>query len=421
MPLWVIILLISLCLTTVTGIYTLRQNGRNGHRNGNGNGHTISQMAKTTEQSLSGEPPSKGKKMIALSVSKILLGEEESPQETVTKWNQSKNNAELPDEDPHDHPDSHEDVPPALRERRRPLRLPREDEEEDEDDELPHPERSAAPETLPAPNKVMIIEIGIQEEWQHDEDVTDTLIVKKDAETQTTVFQEDKSVEAHPDRMDEEVQNSPIKESLTTQTLLSTEEKGIGEPLETQNREAQVSPDQGDKSLQESPEHHSIGVGTNEKEMRDQSLQIQPEREDQSQSINISMNSQGIQKDESEDFSLIPQSLSPINTSFKLDLPSFFEDISFEESIILPSPKSIKSQSEEENSMDEPFSIKIPQVKSFHLSDLPLDESQGDSPKSLRRSNSWVIFNSEDDWSIIHSRSSFQTVKSEKIEENLRQ
>ncbi len=314
MPIWVLILIISLCFTCITGTYLLRQNGRNGHRNGNGNGHKIVQMKEIADQNSGMDIPAMTQKKMKRVINKI----KEEKEEGLKYPGKTK---KLPTEEPHEHSEHHDDPPTALRERRRPLVRTREDEEEGEegeDDELQllQPELSSAPEALPAPNKVMAIENGTQEEWRHDENVVDTLIVKKNGETQATVLQEDKGVDAHPEMRDEEVQNSPVKDSLTTQAIpqtrdigtgewlafqrsigvgnhidvedksvdlrLETAEKGTGYHLETEDKAIHVRPEQEDKSIQEEPEKESKGVGSYPASLHDKSLQVRPDVADKS-------------------------------------------------------------------------------------------------------------------------------------------
>lgn len=323
MPIWVVFLLVYLCIVTVTGVYTLRQNGRNGHRNGNGNGHTISQMTKMTEHvSSDGSPPLAGKKSpnVVISNGQSVLLEEEIKIKTSALRNE---NPLFADEEPHDHPEDQQEPSPALRERRRIVVRSREDEEEDGDDEQSHPDISTVPESIPEPiedqhkpNKIVTIETGTQKDRQYDEDVTDTLIVKKDAETQTTVFQSDKGIEVRPEVMDEEVQNSPVRENQTTQAmpstqdigtgewlalqksigvgnhidvedksidlLLETAEKGAGDHLETEDKAIHVCTKQEDKSIQEEPEKESKEVGSYPASFHDESVQINPDAEDKS-------------------------------------------------------------------------------------------------------------------------------------------
>lgn len=273
--------------------------------------------------------------------------EEEELEQNLEKKRKSEEHS-------HDHQEDHQQDPPtALRERRRPLRHPREEEEDEKgESHTQQPESSAAPDPVPEPSKAILVETGTPEEWRQDQDVVDILIVKKDGETQTTVLQEDKGVEARPDMRDEEAQNSPVREDQVTQIMpktkdigtgewlalqksigvgnhIETEEKGLGEDLKAEDKAIQVHPEQEDKSIQEEPEkeskgvgsypasfhdksvqvnpdaedksvqevreHLSIGVGTDKKEMRDQSLQILPSLQDKDIQKDISRISIGIQ------------------------------------------------------------------------------------------------------------------------------
>ena len=258
-----------------------------------------------------------------------------------------------PEEHSHDHQEDHQQDPPtALRERRRPLRHPREEEEDEKGESTQQPESSAAPDPVSESSNAVSVKNGTHEEWRQDEDFQDIIVTRKDAETQTTVFQSDKSVEARPNMRDEEVQSSTVRENRTTQAIpetrdmgtggglafqrsigvgnhIETEEKGLGEDLKAEDKAIHVHPEEEDKSIQEEPEkeskgvgsypasfhdksvqvnpdaedksvqevreHLSIGVGTDKKEMRDQSLQILPSLQDKDIQKDISRISIGIQ------------------------------------------------------------------------------------------------------------------------------
>lgn len=293
MPLWVI-LLFFLGLTTVTGLYTLRQNGRNGHRNGNGKGHTLSQMIRESAQSSSQGSPLAGKKQIVRSVSPSILPEEGA--EDISE--DSKHRKELPhplsDEEPHGHSDSHDNPPSAMREPRG-LRIRSREEEPDEEEAGLTLERISdrvAKEIISAlchieDSFVSVLNI-IEKKGQEIEELQKSV----------AKLMRDQGIQAQPEVRDEEVQESAVRATRTPQAMpetrdtgtgeelslqrsiggsnsRETEEKSIGEPLETKNISAQMSPDQADKSLQESPQHHTIGVET-EIIAQDQRIQVQP-------------------------------------------------------------------------------------------------------------------------------------------------
>lgn len=245
--------------------------------------------------------------------------EEEEPEQNLKKKRK-------PEEPPHDHQeDQQQDPPPALRERRRPLVRLREDEEEDEEDQSTQTEPSPVQDSSVQTDKVMTVESGTQDkrrtEDQHqlpDEDITDALIIKKDAEAQTSIFQSDKGVEAYPKLKDEEVQISPVREDRSAQAMpetrdigtgewlalqksigvgnhLETIEKGVGDRLETEDRGIQANPTQEDKSVQEEPENESRGVGSPNPSFHNKSLQINPEAEDKSIQKDVSKRSAEVQ------------------------------------------------------------------------------------------------------------------------------
>ena len=502
MPIWVIILLISLCVTTVTGVYTLRHNRQNGHRNGNG--HTVSQTISSHEQSSSGEPPLQGKKVIL--VPKIEISEEgEDNQESQPSALSQPDKRRYSHEEPHDHPEDHS-PDPVIRERRRLVRHPRENEEDNEEDES-ESKSSAAPDVSAESTQAVSVEpkvdtsqMGAHEEWRQDEDigfrrpsVQDTIVVKKDAESQTEATGEDKGVDAHPDMRDEEAQGSVARENRATQTKLNTRdigtgewlalqrsigvgnpietaEKGLGEGLKAEDRAIQANPTQEDKSVQEEPAKESKGIGSPPPSFHDKSLQIFPDREDEFMQVYPEHSNKSIQKDiscisiglqpfniltenksvqaEEERISISLSSLLKLHPSFFLDeeesdlskvlspslsakllhedekedsfilhslsspntsinfMPPWLEEIKLEESLEFERSKSLRGIQ-----------------KSFHLSQLSFDESEGESPHSSRShlEKSWNILDSEEEWSMIRSQRSFQTVKSEEMEEHLRQ
>ena len=473
MPIWVIILLISLCVTTVTGVYTLRHNRQNGHRNGNG--HTVSQTISSHEQSSSGEPPLQGKKVIL--VPKIEISEEgEDNQESQPSALSQPDKRRYSHEEPHDHPEDHS-PDPVIRERRRLVRHPRENEEDNEEDES-ESKSSAAPDASAKSTQAVSVQ--------------DTIVVKKDAESQTEATGEDKGVDAHPDMRDEEAQGSVARENRATQTKLNTrdigtgewlalqrsigvgnhietEEKALGEALKAEDRAIQANPTQEDKSVQEEPAKESKGIGSYQASFHDKSLQIFPDREDEFMQVypehsnksiqkNISRISIGLQpfnvltenksvQDEEERMSISLSSLLKLHPSFFLDeeesdlskvlSPSLsaklLHEDEKEDSFILDSLSSPHTsinfmppwldeiKLEESLEFERSKSLRGIQ-KSFHLSQLPFDESEGESSHSSRShlEKSWNILDSEEEWSMIRSQRSFQTVKSEEIEENLR-
>lgn len=285
-----------------------------------------------------------------------------------------------PEEPPHDHQEDQQDPPPALRERRRPLSRPREDEEEDEDKDDQSTQTEASPVQDSSAQTDRVITTGTQEEWRHDEDVVDILIVKKDGETQTTLLQEDKGVEARPELKDEAIQISPVKESLTTQTIpqirdigtgewlsfqrrigvgnhIETKEKGLGEDLKAEDRAIQANPTQEDKSVQEVREHFSIGVETDKKEMRNQSLQILPSLQDKDIQKDISMADKSVQEQR--------KSLALSSIVKKENMPSDGEDsLSLEYS---PSPLKRRASSSPSFDSEEGILKQMPTITSHYL------------------------------------------------------
>jgi len=136
-----------------------------------------------------------------------------------------------PKDHPQDHPDTQHDPSPALREQRRRAVRSREDEE---DEELSSAGASTPSTFIPELKTVVSVEDGMQEEWRHDENVVDTLIERKDGETQTTILQNDQGIDAKPDTQDQVIQNSVVKNSLTTQAKPDTQDIGTGEWLARQ-------------------------------------------------------------------------------------------------------------------------------------------------------------------------------------------
>lgn len=315
MPLWVLILLFSLCLTTITGLYTLRQNGRNGHRNGNGNGHSISQMTKAPDQPSSEGPPLARRKQIVIGVPQRVLHEEEtaSPEESKHR---KEPQPHLPDEEPHDHPDSHDDPPSAIREPRRFRVRPREEEQEDEEDGLT-PEKISEPVAKEIVSAICHIEDSfvsvlniIEKQGQEIEELQESV----------TKLMTDQGVQAQPDVVDEEVQISVARENQTTQAIPSMHDMGtgewlahqqsigIGDPVEAQDQGIQVNVQQRDQSLQENPEYHSIGIGS-ELIAQDQEIQAYPVVRDEEIQQDVSRQSVSIQGDAP---SLMDQSIEAI-------------------------------------------------------------------------------------------------------------
>lgn len=350
-----------------------------------------------------------------------------------------------PEEHSHDHQEDHQQDPPtALRERRRPLRHPREEEEDEKGESTQQPESSAAPDPVPEPSKAILVETGTPEEWRQDEDFQDIIVTRKDAETQTTVFQSDKSVEARPELKDEEVQISPVREDRAVQATpstremgtgeglvfqrsigvgnhIETEEKGLGEDLKAEDKAIHVHPEQEDKSIQEDPEkeskgvgsypasfhdksvqinpdaedksvqevreHLSIGVGTDKKEMRDQSLQILPSLQDKDIQKDISRISIGIQnfnifgEDKSVQAEEERKSIS-LSSLPKINLSFFSDKDKFDLSKSLSRSLSPKHP---QNLLDELETIKSeillsPKSQSIEFEDSELQEL---SPKSI--------------------------------------
>jgi len=298
MPLWVILLVLSLCFTSITGVYFIRKNGLNNQRNSNGNGHTLSQMTKAPDQSSSGESSPQGVKtslISSLPAEKQEEGEEiHAP--VLSERKKISNDPSPPDEDPHDHQEDHQqEPPPALRERRRMVVRPREDEEEDEDDQSSSEESSPAQkssipqsDTLPFENDTHEDGRGESQRKLPDEEAAEPPIVKKNIETQTTVLQEDKGVETYLDteNIETQTQSSPISKDQATQAMPETKDMGTGEwvalqksigvgnHLETAEKGIQAHTDMLDDEaqistvlehwiIQESPSHHDEAVETN--------------------------------------------------------------------------------------------------------------------------------------------------------------
>jgi len=343
------------------------------------------------------------------------------------------------EEHPHDHQEDHQqEPPPALRERRRPVVRTREDEEEDEEDQSTQTESSPVQDSSFQTDKVITVESGTQEE------VVAPLIVNKDVETQTTITQEDKGVEAHPEMKDEEVQDSVARENRTTQAKpntrdigtgewlalqksigvgnhIETEEKGLGEDLKAEDKaihvhpeqedksiqedsekeskgvgsypasfhdkSVQINPDAEDKSVQEVREYFSIGVGTDKKEMRDQSLQILPSLQDKDIQKDISRISIGIQnfnifgEDKSVQAEEERKSIS-LSSLPKINLSFFSDKDKFDLSKSLS--RSLSPQ-HPQNLLDELETIKSeillsPKSQSIEFEDSELQEL---SPKSI--------------------------------------
>jgi len=348
-----------------------------------------------------------------------------------------------PEEHSHDHQEDHQQDPPtALRERRRPLRHTREEEEDEKGESTQQPQSSAAPD--PEPSNAVSVKNGTYEEWRQDEDFQDIIVTRKDAETQTTVFQSDKSVEARPDMRDEEVQSSTVRENRTTQAIpetrdmgtggglafqrsigvgnhIETEEKGLGEDLKAEDKaihvhpeqedksiqedsekeskgvgsypasfhdkSVQINPDAEDKSVQEVREYFSIGVGTDKKEMRDQSLQILPSLQDKDIQKDISRISIGIQnfnifgEDKSVQAEEERKSIS-LSSLPKINLSFFSDKDKFDLSKSLS--RSLSPQ-HPQNLLDELETIKSeillsPKSQSIEFEDSELQEL---SPKSI--------------------------------------
>lgn len=299
MAVWILILIV-LCLTTVTGVYTLRQNGRNGHRNNNGNGHSVSQTIRESDFPSSEGTPEAGKKKIAVAVQIVT---EESEKKEHTEVKHSSQPMDFPTEDSHDHPDTQHDPSPALREHRRRAVRSREDEEDEEDEELSSAGASTPSTFVPELKTTVSVEDGMQEEWRHDENVVDTLIERKDGETQTTILQSDQGIDAKPDTQDQIIQNSVVKNSLTTQAKPDTQDIGtgewlarqcsigIGDPVVTEekavencrvslNQSVQSQLAQQDESLQ--VQCHTWDVGIAAPSVRHQSTQSVIEQTDES-------------------------------------------------------------------------------------------------------------------------------------------
>jgi len=284
MAVWILILIV-LCLTTATGVYTLRQNGRNGHRNNNGNGHSVSQTIRESDLPSSEGTPEAGKKKIA-----VQIVTEESEKKEHTEVKHSSQPMDFPTEDSHDHPDTQHDPSPALREHRRRAVRSRED-EEDEDEELSSAGASTPSTFVPELKTTVSVEDGMQEDWRHDDSVVDILIERKDGETQTTILQSDIGIGTHTDTKDGDAQHRPLQNDQGIDAKPDTQDIRIGDPVVTEekavencrvslNQSVQSQLAQQDESLQ--VQCHTWDVGIAAPSVRHQSTQSVIEQTDES-------------------------------------------------------------------------------------------------------------------------------------------